>query len=102
MKKVLSIVLLVSFLLGMMGCSNKEKIPSIDEVLQMKHSEVNESLSGKDIQEIRDAWGEAVESDGKEDVWKLDESMLLVITYNDIGIVERCELICGTPLAPEE
>ena len=26
--------------------------------------------------------------------------MMLFITYNDTGIVECCELICGTPLAP--
>ena len=68
----------------------------------MKYGEVNEALSGKDIQTIRDAWGEPAERDEKEDVWLLDESMLLVITYNDAGIVESCELICGTPLAPSE
>lgn len=45
-------------------------------------------------------WGEPVESEDKEDVWRLDESMMLFITYNDTGIVECCELICGTPLAP--
>ena len=102
MKKLLSIVLVFTFLLGLPGCSNKEKIPSISEISQMKYSEVNEALSGKDIQEIRDAWGVPAKSDGKEDVWQLDESMLLMITYNDTGIVESCELICGTPLAPAE
>ena len=102
MKKVLSIVLVFTFLLSMIGCSNKEKIPSISEVSQMKYDEVNEALSGKDIQAIRNAWGEPVERDGKEDVWKLDESLLLMITYNEAGIVENCELVCGTPLAPTE
>ena len=102
MKKILSIILVLTFLLGLIGCSSKEKIPSISEVSQMKYSEVNEALSGKDIQAIKDAWGEPVESDGNEDVWQLDESMLLYITYNDTGIVESCELICGTPLAPAE
>ena len=66
----------------------------------MKYSEVNEALSGKSIQAIRNAWGGPVESDGKEDVWQLDESMLLLIIYNDTGMVESCELVCGTPLAP--
>lgn len=75
---------------------------SLSDVAQIKYNEIYELLSGKDIQEIRDAWGEPVESDGKEDVWQLDESMLLMITYNDAGIVESCELICGTPLAPAE
>ena len=102
MKKVLSFVLALTFLLGLIGCSNKGNIPAISEVSQMEYSEVNEALSGKDIQVIRDAWGEPVESDGKEDVWKLDESMLLMITYNDTGIIESCELVCGTPLAPTE
>ena len=102
MKKVLSIVLVLIFLLCLMGCSNKEKIPSISEVSQMEYSEVNEVLSGKDIQKVRDAWGEPAESDGKEDVWQLDESMLIEIAYNDTDIVESCELVCGTPLAPAE
>ena len=73
---------------------------SLKDVAQMKYSEVNEALSGKSIQAIRNAWGEPVESDGKEDVWQLDESMLLLIIYNDTGMVESCELVCGTPLAP--
>ena len=102
MKKVLSIVLVLTFLLGLIGCSSKEKIPSISDVSQMKYSEVNEALMGKDIQVIREAWGEPVESDDNEDVWQLDESMLLFITYNDTGIIESCELICGTPLAPTD
>jgi len=102
MKKLLSIVVALTFMLGLIGCSNKEKIPSINEVSQMKYSEVNEALTGKDIQVIRDGWGEPAESDGKEDVWLLDESMLLMITYNDTGIIESCELVCGTPLAPAE
>ena len=102
MKKVLSIVVALTFMLGLIGCSSKEKIPSISEVSQMKYSEINEVLTGKNIQVIRDDWGAPAESDGKEDVWLLDESMLLMITYNDTGIVESCELICGTPLAPAE
>ena len=102
MKKVLSIVLVLTFLLGLIGCSSKGKIPSISDISQMKYSEVNEALTGKDIQVIRDNWGEPVERNDKEDVWQLDESMLLFITYNDTGIIESCELICGTPLAPAE
>ena len=102
MKKVLSIVLVLIFLLGLFGCSGKDKIPSISEVSQMNYSEVNEALTGKDIQMIRATWGDPVERDGKEDVWQTDESMLLFITYNDNGIIESCELICGTPLAPAE
>lgn len=75
---------------------------SLSDVAKMKYNEINELLSGKDIRAIRDAWGEPVESDGKEDVWQLDESMLLMITYNDTGIVEGCELVCGTPSATAE
>ncbi len=57
MKKLLSIVVALTFMLGLIGCSNKEKIPSINEVSQMKYSEVNAALTGKDIQVIRDGWG---------------------------------------------
>lgn len=101
MKKIMSIVLVLIFLLGLFGC-NKENIPTIHEVSQMEYKEVNEVLSGKEIQEIREAWGEPAERDGNEDVYQLDESMLLMITYTDAGIVESCELVCGTPLAPAE
>ncbi len=80
----------------------KDIIPTISDASQMKYSEVNDALTGKNIKDIREAWGEPVESDDKEDVWQLDESMLLFITYNDTGIIESCELICGTPLAPAE
>ena len=80
----------------------KDIIPTISDASQMKYSEVNDALTGKNIKDIREAWGEPVESDDKEDVWQLDESMLLFITYNDTGIIESCELVCGTPLAPAE
>ena len=80
MKKVLSIVLVLIFLLGLIGCSSKEKIPSISDVSEMGYEEVNEALTGKDIKDIREAWGEPVESEDKEDVWQLDESMMLFIT----------------------
>ena len=46
MKKVLSIVVALTFMLGLIGCSSKEKIPSISEVSQMKYSEINEVLTG--------------------------------------------------------
>ena len=52
MKKALSIVLVLTFLLGLIGCSSKEKIPTISEVSQMKYSEVKEALTGKDIKAI--------------------------------------------------
>ena len=102
MKKVLSIIFVLTFLLGLIGCSSKDKIPSLNEASQMKYSDINQALSSKDIQKIRNAWGEPAESDGKEDVWHLDESMFLFIAYNDAGIVESCELVCSTPLAPTE
>ena len=79
-----------------------KKIPSISDVSQMKYNEINEVLSGKDIQEIREAWGEPVESDGKKDIWQLDKFMLLEVSYNDTGVIESCELVSGTPLAPEK
>lgn len=77
-----------------------EKIPFISDVSPMNYNEIKEVLSGKDIQAIREVWGEPAKSDGKEDVWQLDEFMLLVVTYNNTGIIENCELISGTPLAP--
>ena len=102
MKKFVSLALVLTFLLSLMGCDNKDNIPSISEVSQMKYLEVNEALTGKNIQEIRDAWGAPTESDSNEDVWQLDESMLLIIAYNATGVIENCELVCGTPLAPAE
>lgn len=45
-----------------------KKIPSISDVSQMMYNEINEVLSGKEIQEIREIWGEPVESDGKKDI----------------------------------
>ena len=39
------------------------------------------------------------------DSWQVDSSMIITVKYDvstNSGIVERCELICGTPLAPTE
>lgn len=77
-----------------------EKIPPISDVEPMNYNTIKEVLFGKDIQEIREIWGEPTKSDGKEDVWQLDDFMLLVISYDNTGIIENCELISGTPLAP--
>lgn len=79
-----------------------EKIPPISDVEPMNYNEIKEFLSGKDIQEIREVWGEPTKSDGKEDVWQLDKFMRLVLTYNNTGIIESCELVSGTPLATAE
>ena len=78
-----------------------DKMPTLADVSQMKYNEIRDLLSGKDIREIKEAWGEPHESDVNKSVWQIDESMLLMITYDDHGIVEYCELVCGTPLAPE-
>lgn len=80
---------------------HEDKIPTLAEVSQMKYQELYDLLPGKNIQEIKEAWGEPRENDINESVWQIDESMLLMITYDDHGIVENCELVCGTPLAPE-
>ena len=84
---------------------SKDEIPSISEVSQMGYKEVNEVLSGRTINELRSAWGDPIDSDENGDSWQIDSSMIITVKYDvstNSGIVESCELICGTPLAPAE
>ena len=85
---------------GLIGCDSKKNIPSLAEVSQMNYEEANKALSGQDIQKIREAWGEPIDSDDKEAMWQVDSSMIIEITHSNSGVVESCELLCGTPLAP--
>lgn len=100
MRKVVSVILALVLMIGLIGCRGKVKFPALSDVAQMKHSQINAVLSGSDIQLIRDAWGEPADQKENEDLWWVDESMILVVSYDDYGLVEHGELICGTPLAP--
>jgi len=102
-KRVLSIILVFIFLSVLTGCGNN--IPTLEEVSQMNYEEVNKALVGRTYNEVRDVWGEPASSDEIGESWPVDSSMIVVIQYDkytDSGIVESCELICGTPLAPTE
>lgn len=79
----------------------EEDSPTLAGVSQMKHEEVNEVLSGKNISDLRNAWGEPIESDENGDSWQADSSMIITVKYNG-DVVESCELVCGTPLASTE
>ena len=105
MKKLIALILLLTFVLPLVGCSSKQSIPTLTEVSQMGYEEVNEVLSGRTINELRGAWGDPIDSDENGDSWQVDSSMIITVKYDvstNSGIVERCELICGTPLAPAE
>ena len=88
MKKVLSIIFVLTFLLGLIGCSSKDKIPSLNEASQMKYSDINQALSGKDIQKIRNAWGEPAESDGKVNENGADDPHCYVLQFNVCKVLE--------------
>lgn len=84
---------------------NQQNIPTLAEISQMKYEEVNEVLSGRTINELRDAWGDPIESNEYGDSWQADSSMIITVKYDEYtnsGIVESCELVCGTPLAPTD
>ena len=105
MKKFIALILLLTFVLSLVGCSSKQSIPTLAEVSQMGYKEVNEILSGRTINELRGAWGDPIDSDENGDSWQVDSSMIITVKYNvstNSGIVESCELICGTPLAPTD
>ena len=105
MKKFIALILLLTFVLSLVGCSSKQSIPTLAEVSQMGYKEVNEVLSGRTINELRGAWGDPIDSDENGDSWQVDSSMIITVKYNvstNSGIVEICELVCGTPLAPAE
>ncbi len=105
MKKLIALILLLTFVLSLVGCSSKQSIPTLAEVSQMGYKEVNEVLSGRTINELRGAWGDPLDSDENGDSWQVDSSMIIIVKYNvstNSGIVESCKLICGTPLAPTE
>ena len=105
MKKFIALILLLTFVLSLVGCSSKQSIPTLAEVSQMGYEEVNEVLSGRTINELRGAWGDPIDSDENGDSWQVDSSMIITVKYDvstNSGIVESCELICGTPLAPAE
>ena len=136
MKKVIVLILSLTFVLALAGCGKttgsgapvrggadmptvendgviqteqtqpaQMEIPSMSEVSQMGYEEVNEILSGRTINELRGAWGDPIDSDENGDSWQVDSSMIITVKYDvstNSGIVESCELICGTPLAPTE
>lgn len=105
MNKMIALILSFTFVLALAGCNSRKNIPTLAEVSQMKYKEVNEILSGRTINEVRDAWGEPTDSDDNGDSWQVDSSMIILVKYDentDSGIVESCELVCGTSLAPAE
>ncbi|MBO5128151.1 MAG: hypothetical protein J6D10_11340, partial [Clostridia bacterium] len=79
MKKFIALILLLTFVLSLVGCSSKHSIPTLTEVSQMGYEEVNEVLSGRTINELRGAWGDPIDSDENGESWQVDSSMIITV-----------------------
>lgn len=96
MKKICTVVLLLVFTLGIVGCNNKSEIPTIDDIKTSFYTddELEGMLRRVKREELIKAWGEPtrhIDSEN-EDVWVLDESKALVVSYTLGGRVDDVDI----------
>ena len=86
MKKVVALALILIMALGIVGCSKKYEIPSLDEVKSHLYTEedIEIYLRGVSRDDLIEVWGEPSETLDEEnaDMWVLDEERILTISYS--------------------
>ena len=98
-KKGLTALLVVIVLVGAVFAwraayalrKSNDNLPALTEIVQMSESEVNTLLSGYNIAQLREVWGEASRSEANTEVWQIG-AYTLTVNYTNKGVVAMCGL----------
>ena len=93
---VLTIILVIvlgisAWFYGYYNRKSNDNLPSLSLIAEMEEADVNELLSGYRRLQLRTVWDEPDFINSNEDIWKIDESTSLIVSYNNRDKV----VICG-------
>lgn len=90
---VLAIIVLAvaAWFYGYYTAKSNDNLPALDIVAEMEEEELNELLAGYRKVQLREVWQEPSESRPDEDVWRIEEKVILIVQYNDQDKVVACE-----------
>ncbi len=85
MKKLFVLFFMLAILLT--ACSHENKFPQLQEVNDCAPEELQQHMESISRQELMDIWGQPSLqlSDGKTDLWDINESQFIVICWDDNG-----------------
>lgn len=89
---VLLVVLVSVWLYGYHSRKSNDNLPALAAIVKMEEADVNSILPGYNIEQLREVWGEPVQSSANEDVWQAEDDTFLVVNYNNLGEVVVCGL----------
>lgn len=89
---VLLVVLVSVWIYGYHNRKSNDNLPALAVIAQMEEADVNRVLPGYNIEQLREVWGEPVQSSANEDVWQAEDGTILVVNYNNLGEVVVCGL----------
>ena len=96
MKKLIAIMLLLILTLGIVGCGSDAEIPPLEDIKTNFYTddELEGMLHRVKREELIRVWGEPTRHIDREneDVWVLDETKALVISYTLGGRVDDAEI----------
>ena len=92
---VLSILLVIvlgvsAWFYGYYNRKSNDNLPSLSLIAEMEEVDVNELLGGYHRTQLRTVWDEPDFTNSNEDVWKINESTSLIVSYNNKDKVVVC------------
>lgn len=90
MKKIIAVVLTLICVLGLVGCSPMDNVPSLEAVKEYSAEDFSEHFKGVNREGLIEVWGEPAGSRTEEnaDMWDIDDDSMVVIYWKDNGKFE--------------
>lgn len=88
---IILVILVSVWLYGYHNRKSNDNLPSLTAIAQMDEAKVNSILPGYHIEQLREVWGKPDKSSNNEDLWKIDDK-ILIVNYNNLDEVVICGL----------
>lgn len=87
MKKLITAALALIIVLGLVGCSPMDNVPTLDAVKEYSAEDFNEHFKGVNREGLIEVWGDPAGSLTEEnaDMWDIDDESMVVIYWSDNG-----------------
>lgn len=85
MKKIIAAALTLIIVLGLVGCSPMDNVPTLEAVKEYSAEDFNEHFKGVNREGLIEVWGEPAESLNEEnaDMWDIDDISTVLIYWKD-------------------
>lgn len=80
-------VLVSIWIFGYHNRKSNDNLPSLTAAVKMDEGELNGILSGYDIEQLIEVWGQPDNSSDNECMWNIDDNAVMVVNYNNSGKV---------------